>query len=117
MKPVTLFIIMAVVSAYFSCEKNSNINDYQFEAEVLGRNTDCGLFAIKFTGNLNKVMAISESSVSQDIYIAKNLSPELQIQGQTILLNIRKPSSSELSVCTDLGPGYPWIYVTNAKLK
>jgi len=72
MKPITLFITLAIVSTYFSCEKTNNIYDYQFEAEVLGRNTDCGLFAIKFTDNLDKVMAIAETSVSGDVYIAKN---------------------------------------------
>jgi len=117
MKPLTLFITLAIVSTYFSCEKNNNVNNYQFEAEVLGQNSDCGLFAIKFTDNLDKVMAIAETSVSGDIYIARNLPDDLQIQGQMIILNIRKPKASELTPCTALGPSYPWIYVTNAKLK
>jgi hypothetical protein len=102
---------------YFSCDKSDNLKEYPFEAEVLGNNPDCGLFAIKITNDLDKVVDIVGNSVSEGIYIAKNLPVELQTAGLKIILDVRKPNASELGVCTDLGPSYNWLYVTKAKLK
>lgn len=101
---------------YFSCNKSDTLPEYPFTAEVLGKNTDCGLFAIKITNDLEKAVGIVGSSVSEGIYIAKNLPVELQTAGLVIALDIRKPNASELGICAALGPGYTWLYVTNAKL-
>jgi hypothetical protein len=108
-------LICALTS--FSCEKINKDKNFLFEAQVLDRNSDCGVFAIKFTDNLDKVKQIAETEAIQDVYIARNLPEELQTPGLLIVLNIRKPKDVELGVCTDRGPSYPWIYVTNAKLK
>jgi hypothetical protein len=117
MKPFALFIVLTILMTYLSCEKNNSAKDYPFEAEILGKNSDCGVFAIKFSDKLEKVKEIAETSNLQNVYIAKNLPDELQTAGLVIVLNIRKPNASELTECTALGPGYPWIFVTNAKLK
>ncbi len=117
MKPSIIFIALAIVLTYFSCEKNDSTGDFPFQAEVLGRNTDCGIFAIKFIVELDKVVKIVGTSVSEGCYIAKNLPDDLQIPGLIIVLNLRKPAPSELTPCTAMGPSLNWIYVTKAKLK
>lgn len=108
---------MTIVFTYISCEHHTNIDDDQFEAEVMGRNFDCGLYAIKFIDKLDRVEAIAETESSGDVYIAKNLPEEFQVQGLMIILSIRKIQPAELSACTAMGPGYSWIYVTEARLK
>jgi hypothetical protein len=117
MKQLITFISLIILLTYFSCNKSSSDKDFLFEAQVLDRNSDCGVFAIKFNDNLDKVKQIAETSVLQDVYIARNLPEVLQTPGLLIILNIRKPKDAELSICTDRGPSYPWIYVTNARLK
>jgi hypothetical protein len=117
MKPLIIFVALTILMTYLSCEKKNSPQDYPFEAQVLGKNSDCGIFAIKFSDKLTQVRAIAETSSSTDVYIAKNLPDDLQSAGLVIILNVRKPEASELGVCTALGPSYPWIYVTNAKLK
>jgi len=89
---------------------------YPFEAEVLGRNMDCGEFQIRFTRDLDKVFEIIGGTPS-DIYIARNLPEDLKTQGLIITLNFRKIKDSEVGICTTYGPGYLWLYVTYAKLK
>jgi (p)ppGpp synthase/HD superfamily hydrolase len=110
-----LILVVLIISS--SCEKNNNKQDYSFEAEILGKNSDCGVFAIKFADKLDQVRTIAETSSLEDVYIAKNLPIDLQTAGLVIILNIRKPEASELGACTDLGPSYPWIFVTKARLK
>ena len=117
MKPFILLISIIIGIAFFSCEKNNTDKEFPFEAEVLGRNMDCGIFAIKFTNNLDQFHEIADFYVLNDVYIAKNLPTELQIEGLSIVLNIRKIQDSELGACTDLGPSCPWIYVLSAKKK
>jgi len=117
MKPFFAFFFLIVTMTYFSCDKSDSLKEYPFEARVLGNNEDCGLFAIKITNDLDKVVDIVGNSVSEGIYIAKNLPVELQATGLVIILEIRKPNASELGVCTDRGPSYKWLYVTKAKLK
>lgn len=118
MKHLYLFISLIIGIVSISCEKNNNtVNEYPFEAEVIGKNSDCGLYAIKFTENLDQVYEIADSHILEDIYIAKNLPEELQIEGLSIVLNIRKIKDHELGACTCRGPSYPWIYVLSAKKK
>jgi hypothetical protein len=117
MKTLFAFLILTLVFTYFSCENNNKDTEYTFEAEVQGRNFDCGLFAIKFYNDLEKVKQIAGPSIPDNIYIAKNLPEDLQTSGLTIILNIRKPMDTEVGICTARGPSYPWIVVTNARLK
>ena len=114
MKSLLGIIILTILVTFNSCERTEG---YPFEAKVLGRNSDCGLFAIKFSENLTQVQEIAGTSILDDVYIAKNLPLELQTEGLSIVLNIRKIQNSELTACTDRGPSYPWIYVLNAKAK
>ena len=117
MKPLSAFLILIVTMTYFSCDKSDNLKEYPFEATVLGNNEDCGLFAIKITNDLDKVIDIVGNSVSEGIYIAKNLPVELQTAGLVIKLDLRKLNASELGACTYRGLSYNCLYVTKAKLK
>lgn len=110
-------LLLAVFLNLSSCENERSDPSFPFEAEVLGINMDCGLPAIKFNGNLDQINEIAGLNSSNAIFIAKNLPSDLQAEGKTIVLMIRKIENSELKACTTMGPGYPWIYVLEAKKK
>jgi len=116
MKPYFI-LLLAVILNISSCEKESSDPSFPFEAEVLGINMDCGIPAIKFNDNLDQVNEIAEPYSSSAIFIAKNLPSDLQTEGIAIVLKFRKIQNSELGACTTMGPGYPWIYVLEARKK
>jgi hypothetical protein len=116
MKPY-IVILLCIILNLTSCEKKNYDPSFPFEAEVLGINMDCGIPAIKFSVNLDQIKDIAELNSSSAIFIAKNLPAELQVEGISIVLNIRKIQDSELGACTCMGPSYPWIYVMDAKKK
>lgn len=110
-----LFISILIILLFSNCHKeNNDPNTFQFQAEVLGSNPDCGIFSIKFTSGLDEVKMIVGSTTLDGIYIAKNLPLELQQSGIKIKLDVRKIQDSELEACTAMGPSYPWLYVTKA---
>jgi hypothetical protein len=115
MKPYILIVIISVGMTLVTCEENNTNPEYLFEARVLGRNTDCGLFAIQFTKNIQQANEIAGTLITQYTFIAKNLPTDLQVDGISIILNMRRIQDSELGVCTAMGPSYPWIYVREAK--
>lgn len=41
-----------------ACGKEEKAKNYIFQAEVLGQNSDCGEFAVKFTTDIDKVSAV-----------------------------------------------------------
>lgn len=110
-----LFISILLILFLSSCHKeNNDPNAFQFQAEVLGNNPDCGIFSIKFTSELDKVKVIVGSPTLDGVYIAKNLPTELQQSGLKIKLDVRKIQDSELGACRAMGPSYPWLYVVKA---
>ncbi|ASO05443.1 hypothetical protein [Arenibacter algicola] len=116
MKKMTSILFLFGV-LMFSCEKESSSDEYSIEAEVLGRNTDCGIYAVKILNGLSQVQSIVGSKVGDSIYIAKNLPTELETAGLKILLDVRKPQNDELGPCTTLGPAYYWLFVKRAEKK
>jgi hypothetical protein len=111
-----LFISFLIIILLSNCHKeDNNPNAFQFQAEVLGSNPDCGVFSIKFTSELDKVKMIVGSTTLDGIYIARNLPVELQQSGIKIKLDVRKIQDSELGACTAMGPSYPWLYVIKAE--
>lgn len=117
MKPYFLIAIISLVITLVACEENNINQEYLFEAKVLGRNPDCGLFAIQFTKNMQYANEIAGTLHTKYTFIAKNLPADLQTDGLSIILNIRRIQESELGVCTAMGPSYPWIYVLEARKK
>jgi len=115
MKPYLLILNISLGIMLVTCEENKTNPEYQFEAKVLGRNTDCGFFAIQFTNNNQQANEIAGTLYTEYTFIAKNLPTELQVEGLPIMLNIRRIQDSELGVCTAMGPSYPWIYVLEAE--
>ena len=112
---INLLISFMIILLLSSCHKEDNDpNAFQFQAEVLGSNPDCGVFSIKFTSELDKVKMIIGSTTLDGIYIAKDLPAELQQSGINIRLDIRKIQDSELGICTDKGPSNTWLFVTKA---
>jgi len=110
-----LFVSILIILLFSNCHKeNNDPNTFQFQAEVLGSNPDCGVFSIKFTSELDKVKMIVGNTTLDGIYIAKNLPIELQQSGIKIKLDIRKIQDSELGICTDKGPSNTWLFVTKA---
>lgn len=117
MKPYLLILIISLGIMFVTCEENNTNPEYQFEAKVLGRNTDCGFFAIQFTKSIQQANEIAGTLYTEYTFIAKNLPTELQVEGLPIILNIRRIQDSELGVCTAMGPSYPWIYIQEARKK
>jgi len=97
-----------------SCQENNISLEYPYEAEVIGKNTDCGLYEIKITRGLERVKLIVGPTPGEGIYIAENLPIELEVKGLKIKLDLRKPKAGELGLCTDMGPSYTWVFVTKA---
>jgi hypothetical protein len=117
MKPFILIMIIFQGFILTSCKKDSSTPENQFEAKVLGRNEDCGLYAIQFTSNIQKANEIAGTLFTEYVFIANNLPKDLQVDGLPIILHIRRIQASELGACTDRGPSYPWIYVLDANKK
>jgi len=117
MKPFILLILLTIGLTFSSCEKSSTESEFLFEAEVIGRNNDCGIYAIRFTKYNQKANEIAGTLFTQYVFIAKNLPVDLQVDGLSIILNIRRINYSEMTACTTMGPSYPWIYVLSAKKK
>lgn len=115
MKPYILIVIILLGITLVTCEENNTNQEYLFEAKVLGRNTDCGLFAIQVTKNIQQANEIAGTLYTEDIFIAKNLPADLQTDGLSIILNIRRIKESELGICTAMGQSYPWVYVLEAR--
>lgn len=114
MKHLLLILIIALGISLISCDKNDTKQEFLFEAKVLGRNSDCGLYAIQITKNMQNANEIAGTNAG-DTFIANNLPSDLQIDGLSISLNIRKIQDSELGICAAMGPSYPWIYVLEAE--
>lgn len=117
MKSLLVLITLTIGFLVSSCERNHNNPDYPFEAEVLGPNMDCGLYQIRFTGDLDRVIEKVGNSVITGLYIAENLPDDLKQEGIIIVLDIREPQPSELGFCTAMGPSLTWLHILKAKLK
>jgi hypothetical protein len=117
MKVKLLICLLLAGSLIFSCQKDNSSSILPFKAEVMGKNPDCGIYQIRITEGQDKVASIVGKSMGTNIYMANNLPEELKINGLKILLDVRKPNpeNNEIGICTDLGPGYPWVFVTKAK--
>lgn len=107
-----IFFAMTVIS----CQKDNLSVSYPYEARVIGKNRDCGVYSIKIVKDLTGVESIAGTTLDS-IYIAQNLPYELQTSGLEIVLDLREPKDSELGICTALGPGYNWLTVIRAKKK
>ena len=116
MKPYILILIISLGLTFVTCEEKNTNQEYLFEAKVIGRSNDCGLFAIQITNNIQQANEIAGTLFTEYAFIAKNLPANLQIDGLSIILNMRRIQASELGVCTAMGPSYPWIYVLDAKI-
>jgi hypothetical protein len=116
-KIIIYVLFMAGLISFYSCQKEDNSSEYPFKAEVIGKNSDCGICQIRITEGQNKVETMVGKSVGTNIYIANNLPEDLKIDGLKIILDLRKPEpeNNELGICTAMGPAYPWVFVTKAK--
>jgi len=117
MRHTTTLILLTLGLFFYSCERNDSNPVYPYEAIVFGPNNDCGLYEVKFTNDLSGVIEKVGKSVVDSIYIAESLPEDLKIYGLEIKLDIRKPKTSELGICTDRGPSLNWVHVIYAKQK
>ena len=109
---IPLLILCLLFSA---CQKEESSAEYAFEAEVLGRNLDCGLYEIKIVKGLPQAEEIAGPTGDEGIYVAKNLPSQLETIGLKILLDVREIQNNELTPCTTLGISRPWLYVEKKK--
>lgn len=119
MKTRLFFILNLLLVGFIfnSCQEDGIVSEYSYEAEVIRKNIDCGLYEVKITQGLERVNLIVGSTPVEDIYIAKNLPSELEVNGLKIKLNLRKPEDNELGACTTMGLSYTWIFVTKSEKK
>jgi len=110
MKNIIFGFLFAIGFTSTACEKE-DIPEHQFEATVLYQGMDCGGTYLISLNNLS-----GDSTLVNGVYYAENLSSDLRIDGLEIYLNCRYPKENELSLCTTFGPGYPHIFVINAKI-
>jgi hypothetical protein len=115
MKSYILIIFISLGFTLVTCEKSTTNQEYIFEAKVLGRNTDCGYFAIQITNNIQQANEIAGTLYTENTFIAKNLPDDIQVEGLSIILDIRRIQKSESGFCTAMGPSYPWIYVIRVR--
>lgn len=109
-----IFIILLFVFGFFlqGCmddDDQSQIDNFAFEAIVLGQGIDCGDI---YTISLKSLEA--NSDFEDGTYYALNLESEFKEQGLKILLNCRPPNNDEMIACTTQGPSYPHIVVLNS---
>jgi hypothetical protein len=114
MKAIFGICILLLSLLIITCHTDETSPEYLYEAEVVGLNSDCGLFAVKILKGLPSVKSIIGSTLGDSIYIAKNLPTDFEVTGLRIMLDIRKPLINELSPCTYLGPSYNWLFVKKA---
>lgn len=115
-----IFSLSIFLISLYSCQKDKNTvsTDYPFQAEVLTRNPDCGLYEIIITKGLEKVESmITPKTPVKGIYIAQNLPDNLKVPGLFIVLDLRQPTNDELGASTYSGPSYSWVHVIRAKRK
>jgi len=117
MKTRLLVVLIFIIFGLISCQKDESLKEYIIEAQVLGINSDCGIYAVKILEGLSQVISIVGPTVGDSIYIAKNLPKDMEIQGLNILIDIRSPKVEEITACTDRGPTYNWLYIKTAKRK
>lgn len=109
MKKTIFGLLLLIVVASFSCEKEKEI-DYHFKATVLKQGMDCGNTYLILLTNLS-----GDSTIINTTYYADNLSSDLKIDGLEIFLNCRYSKNNEMSVCTTYGIGYPHVFVIEAE--
>jgi hypothetical protein len=117
MKHSLFAVLITLAIGLSACQKENPKSEYPFDAMVLGVNTDCGIYAIKILTGLPEVNSIVGSTAGDSIFIAGNLPPALQTEGEIISLAVRAPEADELGVCTTMGPSYSWLVVVRAKKK
>ena len=110
MKNLVFGFLIVIGFASTGCEKE-NIPEFQFEATVLHKGMDCGETYLISLNNLS-----GDSTIINGVYYAENLPSDMLAVGLEIYLNCRYPIENELSLCTTYGPGYPHIFVINAKI-
>ena len=117
MKQYLILSLLLVGLVFNSCNEDNIHIVYPYEAEVVRVNMDCGFYEIRITKGLENVKLILGDTSVGDVFIAKNLPGEFEVNSLQIKLDLRKPKSNELGVCTCMGPSYPWIFVIKAQKK
>ncbi|MGK7390259.1 MAG: BPTI/Kunitz-type proteinase inhibitor domain-containing protein [Candidatus Cyclobacteriaceae bacterium M2_1C_046] len=112
MKRVIIILITLSVLA-FSCDDNEFTITDTFEVTVAGFGADCGLVLIDFKENdLESIKNITGFDWIR--YHAYNLDKDKFSEvGQKLIVTVRKTRDNELFPCTTMGPGYPWVTITN----
>lgn len=114
MKNISLVLLLALAAG---CEKQDPATE-EFEVQTLGRNSDCGQPMVSVLTNPARVAALVGNSTGATSYIAANLDTALwQSKPQRLLIKVRKPLPSEVSICLAYGPSYPWLAVVSARVK
>ncbi len=110
-----IFTTLLVLLTLISC---NDFNDDQFSDEfqvtVVGTGIDCRLPLIDFLHSDSSRIADLSGNPYWLRYHAFGLDSSLMDVGLTLNVTVRKTRDNELSPCTTLGIGYPWITILAA---
>jgi len=112
-----LLLLAAGCQKESDTEPNTSPAEDEIEVETQGRNRDCGVAQV-VAKDQAKVEQLIGKSAFAPTYLALKLDTALWVRkNRTLYVRIRKPASSEYTVCTAQGPGYQPFVVTSARVK
>jgi len=126
-----VFTLLFAPIIFLSCKKeNSSEMNYPYSAVVVSNlqnnliSCNKNVASVKITEKVDKALSIAfnASGHEQDsIFIVLDLPEDLKINGLSIMMDLRKPSTSELPSCHNFEMpvmfGEPIVYVVRAKAK
>ena len=119
MKKVLLPLLLLAAGCHKVCDTApaAALAEDEIEVETQGRNRDCGVAQV-VAKDQAKVEQLIGKSTFAPTYLALKLDTALWVRkNRTLYVRIRKPASSEYTVCTAQGPGYQPFVVTSARVK
>jgi len=91
--------------------------DDEFEIETLGRNPDCGIAQV-YVKDASRITQLLGPAAYAPVYTALKLDTALWAsKNHTLYVRVRKPGPGEAVMCKAMGPGYPMLVVTSARIK
>ena len=110
---IVLFITLTFLNS--SCDEHEIDNTEKFQVTVAGIGMDCGLILIDFDENdLERIKNITGFDWGR--FYAFNLDKnKFNKVGLKLIVTVRKVKDDELSPCTTMGPGYPWVTITKVE--
>ncbi len=116
MNKILKIIIILFLAALVSCENDDILTDDEFLVIVDSEgDVACGLPVIRFLDQAENVR--EKTSLETLTYNAHNLDNNLNVTGTTLLIKFKETVPEDFRACNTLGISFPWITITDARLK